>query len=227
MPAASSSSEESPVIADSRPVAHRSLAARSRLVALLAIAFIAGTGWLVADRLLRLWPPSEMAAVPVIDTSALLALVDHTGRPLGPAAVDKPALVVFFGYTHCPDICPMELATMAASLEQLGAAAEQVGAFFVSVDPERDTAERLADFVPYFDPRITGLTGSPEAIAAAAGAFRAFYAKVEADDGSYTVDHFARTLVLDRAGHLVAAVPFDSPVEALTNALRPLLEHAP
>jgi cytochrome oxidase Cu insertion factor (SCO1/SenC/PrrC family) len=200
-------------------------AGRGMLVALLSIVFMAGTGWLVAE-LVR--PPAAIEApAPLLDKASLLALIDHQGAPLEPAALDKPATVVFFGYTYCPDICPLELATMAAALDRLGPAADGVGAFFVSVDPERDTPEHLAGYVDLFHPRITGLTGEPEAIAAAAGAFRAYYERVEHDDGTYTVDHFARTLVLDQDGRLAAAIPFDSQPEVLEAALRPLLETSP
>jgi protein SCO1 len=200
-------------------------AGRGLLVALLAIAFIAGTGWLVAE-MVRQPAPLE-AAAPVIDKTSLLALVDHTGAPLTPAALDRPGTLVFFGYTHCPDICPMELATMAAALDRLGPKADDVGAFFVSVDPERDTPEYLAGYVALFHPAITGLTGEPAAIVAAASAFRAYYQKVEHADRDYTIDHFARTLVLDRDGRLTAAVSFDSGPDVLLAALRPLLETTP
>jgi len=198
---------------------------RGLLVALLSIVFMAGTGWLVAE-IVRQPAPLE-APKPLLDKTSLLALVDHHGRPLDPAALDKPATVVFFGYTFCPDICPLELGTMAAALDRLGPAAGEVGAFFVSVDPERDTPEHLSGYVELFHPLITGLTGEPEAIAAAAGAFRAYYEKVEHEDGHYTIDHFARTLVLDRDGRLEAAIPFDSRPDVLVAALRPLLESSP
>jgi protein SCO1 len=200
-------------------------AGRGMLVALIAIVFMAGTGWFALN-LVRQSAPIE-APAPIIDKTPLLALVDHHGQPLEPAALDKPATVVFFGYTHCPDICPMELATMAAALDRLGVKAGDVAAFFVSVDPERDTPAHLGGYVGLFHEQITGLTGEPEAIAAAAGAFYAYYEKVAHDDGDYTVDHFARTLVLDRDGRLAAAIPFDSPVDALTAALAPLLETRP
>lgn len=206
--------------------AHLTGAGRGMLVALIALVFMAATGWLVARVVLAPAPSVEAPPSPLIERESLLALIDHHGQPLAPAALAKPATLVFFGYTHCPDVCPMELATMAAALDRLGPDADAVGAFFVSVDPERDTAAQLADYVPRFHGGITGLTGEPEAIAAAAGAFRVYYEKVALDDGSYTVDHFARTLVLDRDGRLVAAIPFDSAPEALENAVRPLLAAA-
>jgi protein SCO1 len=200
-------------------------AGRGMLVALLSIVFMAGTGWLVAE-LVR--PPAAVEApAPVLGKASLLALVDHHGHELTAAALDKPALVVFFGYTYCPDICPLELATMAAALDRLGPAADGVGAFFVSVDPERDTPDHLAGYVDLFHPGITGLTGEPAAIAAVASAFRAYFERVEHADGTYTVDHFARTLVLDHEGRLEAAIPFDSRPEVLEAALRPLLETSP
>ena len=199
-------------------------AGRGMLVVLASLAFMIGTGWYLADLVRHTAVPAPAAVTPVIETASLLELVDHRGGTVQPRALDKPALVVFFGYSYCPDICPMELATMAAALERLGPAAEHVGAFFVSVDPERDTPAQLADYVPYFHPRITGLTGTAEAVARVAGAFRAYYARVELDDGHHTVDHFARTLVLDRAGRLAAAIPFASPPDELVEAIRPLLE---
>jgi protein SCO1 len=197
-------------------------AGRGMLVALISIVFMAATGWF-AQGVVRHPAPIE-APAPVIDKTPLLALVDHHGHPLDPAALDKPAIVVFFGYTHCPDICPMELATMAAALDRLGVRARDVAAFFVSVDPERDTPAHLGGYVALFHEHITGLTGEPKDVAAAAGAFHAYYQKVAHEDGDYTVDHFARTLVLDLDGRLAAAIPFDSPVESLVAALAPLLE---
>jgi cytochrome oxidase Cu insertion factor (SCO1/SenC/PrrC family) len=202
-------------------------AGRGLLLPLLAIAFMGVTGWLASSTLPWRDLVAEGPAAPVIETRSLLALVDHRGQRLAPAALEKPATLVFFGYTHCPDVCPLELATMAAALDRLGPAADDVAAFFVSVDPERDTPEQLAAYVALFHPRITGLTGTTEAVAAAAGAFRAYYARVEQADGAYTMDHFARTLVLDRDGQLRAAVPFDSPPETLESAIRPLLAGAP
>ncbi len=201
-------------------------AGRGMLVVLLSVVFMAGTGWLAVQQL-RPAPPASEAVAPQFDTASLLALVDHHGQPLTPAALARPVTLVFFGYTHCPDICPLELATMAAALERLGSSADSVGAFFVSVDPARDTPDRLADYVPHFDPRITGLTGTAEAVAAAAAAFRAYYARVEHEGGDYTVDHFARTLVLDRDGRLVEAVPFDSPRDRLVAAISQALETQP
>ncbi len=202
-------------------------AGRGLLLPLIAIAFMGVTGWLAASSVPWSTIMAEEPAVPVIEKESLLALVDHRGEQLTAGALEKPALLVFFGYTHCPDVCPLELATMAAALDRLGPAADEVAAFFVSVDPDRDTTEQLAAYVALFHPGITGLTGTQEAVAAAAGAFRAYYARVDEADGGYTIDHFARTLVLDREGQLRAAIPFDSPPEALESAVRPLLADLP
>ena len=194
---------------------------RGVLIALAVLAFIAGTGWWQLAPLLAGHAPARPA--PVIATGPLHALVDHDGRPFEVGDLDGRAVVVFFGFTHCPDVCPLELATVALALDRLGAAADQVRAVFVSVDPERDTPERLGAYVGAFHPRLVGLTGTPEAIAAAAGAFGARFARVELDDGDYTVDHLARIFVLDGERRLVAALPFASPPEALLAALQPLL----
>ncbi|NWH07506.1 MAG: SCO family protein [Alphaproteobacteria bacterium] len=110
-------------------------------------------------------------------------------------------MLVFFGFTFCPDICPTKLDEIARTLQALGEDAKQVAPLFISVDPERDTPETIGDYVASFDTRITGLTGTPDDIFNVAKAYKAYYQKVALDDqGTYTMDHSALTYLMGRDG---------------------------
>lgn len=129
-------------------------------------------------------------------------------------AVDTKALrgkvlLVYFGYTHCPDVCPISLATMNEALNAMAPdTRSQIQPLMISVDPERDTPEALATYTSYFHPSLLGLTGSPVEIAAVAKAFGAGYVRQPVrPDGSYAVDHSGTTFVVDKRGKLVAMVP--------------------
>ncbi|HWT09364.1 MAG TPA: SCO family protein [Roseomonas sp.] len=117
-------------------------------------------------------------------------LVDHTGRTVTERDFAGRPLLVYFGFTYCPDVCPTELGTIAAALDAMGPAAERVTPVFISIDPERDTPEAMADYVSRFHPRLVGLTGSAEQVAQAARAYRVYYAKVQPrDTTAYLMDH--------------------------------------
>lgn len=117
-------------------------------------------------------------------------MVDHTGRTVTERDFAGRSLLVFFGFTYCPDICPTELGTIAAALDAMGPAGERVTPVFVTIDPERDTPDAIADYVSRFHPRMVGLTGSAEQVAAIARAFRVYYAKVRSRDMTdYLMDH--------------------------------------
>ena len=130
-------------------------------------------------------------------------LTGHDGKPHTLADWRGKVVVVFFGFTQCPDVCPTTMADMAAAMKQLGDRANDIQVLFVSVDPERDTPQLLAQYVPAFDPRFMGLVGTPEQTAKAARAFKVFYQKAPGKTPeSYSVDHTAATYVLDRDGKL-------------------------
>lgn len=117
-------------------------------------------------------------------------LVDHTGRTVTERDFAGRALLVYFGFTYCPDVCPTELGTIAAALDAMGPAGERVTPVFVSIDPERDTPAAMADYVSRFHPRMVGLTGSAEQVAQAARAYRVYYAKVRPRESTdYLMDH--------------------------------------
>ncbi|HTL25965.1 MAG TPA: SCO family protein [Burkholderiales bacterium] len=137
------------------------------------------------------------------DFGRALTLTGHDGKPHSLEEFRGKAVVLFFGYTHCPDICPTTLADTAAALKKLGADASRVQVLFVTVDPERDTPQVLAQYVPAFDPSFLGLYGDAQATQRAAKEFRIFYAKNSSSTpGSYTVDHSAQTFVFDPQGRL-------------------------
>jgi len=129
-------------------------------------------------------------------------LTDHEGNPRQLSDFSGKVLVVFFGFTFCPDVCPTTLAQMKAVKESLPAnERENLQVVFITVDPERDTAEVLSNYVPAFDPSFIGLRGLPEDIEAVAREFKVFFAKVPGrTEGSYTMDHTAASYVFDKQG---------------------------
>jgi cytochrome oxidase Cu insertion factor (SCO1/SenC/PrrC family) len=161
-----------------------------RCVALAAL-MLAGITPLAAQ------PKSSRSAAELMDAvmwsrepiGGPFALIDHTGKPRTEANFRGKLMLVYFGFTYCPDVCPTDLQNIGLALDQLGEAAERVQPLFITLDPARDSAEHLKDYVPMFHPRLIGLTGDPAAIHAAAAAYRAYYAKVPLKGDDYTVDH--------------------------------------
>ncbi len=130
------------------------------------------------------------------------------------------AVVLSFGYTFCPDVCPTGLATISAALTLLGDRARQVDAFFVSLDPERDSPAKLREYTGFFHERIHGLTGSAAELDAVAKRYQVSYRFVgKGESERYTLDHNANTFVVDRQGQLVRIVPYGMPAEALADAV--------
>ena len=153
-----------------------------------------------------------------------LALTGHDGKPRVLADFRGKAVVVFFGFTHCPDICPTTLADAAQAMKALGKDAERVQVLFVTVDPERDTPELLAKYVPAFDARFLGLTGDPAAVQKAAKEFKIYYEKrAGKTPGEYSVDHSAQSFVLDPQGRLRLFVRHDRIAQDLAEDLRTLI----
>jgi protein SCO1/2 len=135
---------------------------------------------------------------------------DFLGRPF----------LVFFGFTHCPEICPTALFEISQVLQALGKDADRVGALFITVDPERDTAQVLKDYLSNFDPHLQAATGDPEAIAQVAKRYRAYYKKVPLKDGGYTMDHIAIVYLMDKQGNFVAPFSLKRTPQASADELR-------
>lgn len=132
-------------------------------------------------------------------------LTDNTGKRVTDQDFHGKYTLVFFGFTSCPDICPAGLQLIAGALEKLGTKAQRITPIFISVDPQRDTPEKLAAYVKNFDPRLVGLTGTPEEIAAVAKAYKVYYAKVPSKErpDDYTMDHTSIIYVMDPKGEFV------------------------
>jgi len=152
-----------------------------------------------------------------------LNLTDHNGRPRTLADFRGKVVTVFFGFTHCPDVCPTTLAELAQVMKELGADANQLQVLFVTVDPERDTQKLLAQYVPSFHPDFIGLYGDRDATARAAKEFKIYYNQQPAKGGSYSVDHSAGTFILDRGGRLRLYAQYGQGPAALLHDIRLLL----
>lgn len=152
-------------------------------------------------------------------------LTDQTGHRRTDADFRGKLVVLYFGYTSCPDVCPTELQSISLALDQLGAAAEAVQPLFITVDPERDTPARLASFVAAFHPRLIGLTGSPAEIRKTAIAYRTFFAKSSiATPGDYSVDHSGFIYLVGKDGRYLGFLPPGLPPDAIADAIRTRLE---
>lgn len=158
------------------------------------------------------------------DFAGDFALTGHDGKPRTLADFRGRVVVIFFGYTQCPDVCPSTMAELAEVMQQLGPDADRVQVLFVTVDPERDTQELLANYVPVFDPRFLGLYGDAEATVRTAKTFKVFYQKVPGQTPeTYTVDHSAGSYVYDPEGRLRLFIKHGTGPEPIVHDLRKLL----
>ncbi|SDY03010.1 protein SCO1/2 [Collimonas sp. OK242] len=153
------------------------------------------------------------------------ALTDHTGKPRTLADYKGKAVLVFFGYTQCPDVCPTTMVEMADVMKELGPLASKVQVLFITVDPERDTQELLSKYVPAFDPNFVGLYGDQAATDKVAKEFRVFYQKVPGKTpGSYTMDHTAGSYVFDPEGHIRLFIRHGQGADPIAHDLKLLLK---
>jgi protein SCO1/2 len=177
---------------------------RAPLLALIALVTVAALA-LAGCNQLSSGPKLEFKNTDLtgLDYAKDFALTDHNGKPRTLADFKGKLVVIFFGYTQCPDVCPTTMAEMSAVMKELGPQADQVQVLFATIDPERDTQALLAQYVPAFDPRFLGLYGTPEQTAKVAKEFKVFYAKVPGKTpGSYTMDHTAASYVFDKNGKI-------------------------
>jgi len=148
------------------------------------------------------------------------ALLDHTGRSRTEADFRGKLMLVYFGFTHCPDICPTDLQEMSRAVDLLGVPGQAIQPIFITLDPERDTAEHLATYVPMFHPRLIGLTGSATAIQQAADAYKVFHEKVWTGKDAYTIDHSAFVYLMDRSGRYLGFFPPNTAAERMLTIIR-------
>jgi protein SCO1/2 len=180
--------------------------ARTAQILLMLAGFLAG----VASIVLVVVLVSGRDPVPSAGAAAIggpFSLVDQNGRTVTDKDLRGHPFLVFFGFTHCPDVCPTSLFEISEVLGKLGADAQKVSALFVTIDPERDTPAAMKDYLASFNPRLVGLTGDPAAIAAVAKEYRVYVKKVPLDHGDYTMDHTALVYLMDKEGRFVT--PFN------------------
>jgi protein SCO1 len=167
---------------------------------------------------------AERSPVQMATPSAIggpFKLVDQNGQAVTQEALKGKPSLIFFGFTHCPDVCPTALFDMSELYKALGSDGDKLGAYFVSVDPERDTPVVLKEYLSSFDPRLRGLTGDPAAVAAMEKAYRVYSKKVPLDGGGYTMDHTALVYLMNKDGQFIA--PFNlkrKPEEAAADVRR-------
>jgi protein SCO1/2 len=184
-------------------------------VAGLALCF--GAIVLIAGR--RASPPVFQAA----QVGGPFRLLDQDGKPITDQDLKGKPFLVFFGFTRCPEVCPTTLFDVSEVMRSLGPDADRTAALFVTVDPERDTAAALKDYLASFDPHLHGLTGDPAALAAVAKAYRVYYKKVPLDGGDYTMDHTAIVYLMDKEGRFVSPFSLKRKPEVAAAELRKYL----
>jgi len=187
---------------------------------LVIVAAFAGS--LVIGLLVMLW---ALGGTRSIATPAAIGgpfqLTDQSGQTVTDKDMQGRPTLIFFGFTHCPDVCPTSLFEISEVLRAMGPDADRVNAYFISVDPERDTASAMKDYLSSFDPRLKGLSGPPEDLAKVISEYRVYAKKVPLKDGDYTMDHTALVYLMDREGKFVA--PFNlkrTPEEAAVDLKR-------
>jgi len=182
-------------------------------VAVIALALAGGT----TAFLLRQSPPASGFGVAEFD------LVDQDGNPVDETVFVGHPSALFFGFTHCPEVCPTTMAEMSAWFDALGDDGADLRAWFVSIDPTRDTPEVLGDYVSWVSDRITGITGDPDQIDRLADAWGVFHEKVPLEGGDYTMDHTASVFLLDRQGRFQGTIAYREDMATALGKLRNLL----
>ncbi|MGC2084650.1 MAG: SCO family protein [Bradyrhizobium sp.] len=147
-------------------------------------------------------------------------LTDQSGATVTDKSLQGRPTLIFFGFTHCPDVCPTSLFEISEVLRAMGPDADRVNAYFISVDPERDTPAAMKDYLSSFDPHLKGLTGDPEVMAKVTAEYRVYAKKVPLKDGDYTMDHTALVYLMDRDGHFVSPFNLKQPPEQAAAELK-------
>lgn len=155
--------------------------------------------------------------------AGVYSLTDQDGKPVDQTVFTGHPSALFFGFTHCPEVCPTTMAEMASWFEALGDEGKDLQAYFVTIDPERDTPAILGDYVGWVSDRITGITGSPEEIAKIANAWGVYYAKVPLEGEDYTMDHTASVFLLDAKGEFQGTIAYREDQATALGKLRNLL----
>ncbi len=172
---------------------------------------------------LRATPKPAGAGAPI---GGPFELVEMTGAPVTEKSLLGKPTAIFLGFTYCPEVCPTTLMELTSALKTLGPEADELNVVFVSVDPARDTPEQMKLYLSNFDPRIRGFTGTPDAIAKAAKAYRVYYREVPVEGGTYTVDHSSSVYLFDANGRFVEPIAYGAPHERVAAQLRSLAQRS-
>jgi protein SCO1 len=176
---------------------------QSRMVTVLG-AFALGLVLCFGAIYLIIGPGISNGALRTAQIGGPFRLTDQNGKTVTEQDFKGKPFLVFFGFTHCPDVCPTTLFDISEVMKSLGTDANRVGAVFITVDPGRDTQASLKEYLSSFDPHVEGLTGDTAALAAVAKEYRVYYKKVPLDGGDYTMDHTAIVYLMDKQGHFVS-----------------------
>ena len=200
------------------------MAAKLSVIALALLGVLGAAGQPLAQK-------SDRSAAELMDAvmwnrepiGGPFALIDQDGKRRTDADFRGKVLLVYFGFTYCPDVCPTDLQEIGLAVDRLGPAGDAVQPIFITVDPARDTPEHLKEYVAMFHARFVGLTGDAAAIDAAARAYRVYYARVELEKSDYTVDHSAFIYLMGRHGEYLGFFPPGTPADILVGTLKPLV----
>jgi cytochrome oxidase Cu insertion factor (SCO1/SenC/PrrC family) len=147
-------------------------------------------------------------------------LVDHTGKRRTDEDFRGKLLLIYFGYSYCPDVCPTDLQQIGLAIDQLGREGDAIWPLFITLDPERDTAAHLAEYVPLFHPRLIGLTGSAKEIRTVARAYKVYYAQYPPGSPDYVIDHSSFIYLVDQAGKYIGFFPPGTNADRLVEMLK-------
>ncbi len=199
-----------------------------------AVALVAAGGWIAQDSLLKSDPPIKAEQRGFFTTDAASAiggpfqLTDQNGRKRDSEEFRGKLMLIYFGFTYCPDVCPTALTVVTTALDQLGEQADAVVPILITIDPERDTSAVLKDYVAQFSPRYIGLTGSDREIAQVAKSFRVYYAKSPGSGGApYLMDHTSLLYLMDQNGRFHTHFTHNNRAEDIAAAVRKLLANPP
>ena len=202
---------------------NRRTALKYAFTGIAAIALTLAIGWWQVD---GPGAPEQTGLRPIALSEMEFRLSDHEGDEVGPETLIGRPTMVFFGFTYCPDVCPTTLSDISSWLDDLGDEAEGMNVVFITVDPERDTIEAMAEDVSYFHPSIRGWTGSEEEIARATQGFRARYERVLSDGRDYTMNHTASVFLFDAQGQFTTMIDYHEPRELAVPKIRRALGQA-
>jgi protein SCO1/2 len=206
-----------------RAIRNFNMSARNLRVLLMTGAFLAGLVICFGVVLIVTGRVSAPVAQQIAAIGGPFRLTDQNGQAVSDQDLKGHPFLVFFGFTHCPDVCPTTLFEVSEILRALGPDADRVRALFITVDPERDTPALMKDYLSSFDPHLAGLTGDPAAVTAVAKAYRVYFKKVPLDQGGYTMDHTAIVYLMDKEGRFVSPFSLKRTIEAAAADLRKYL----